>query len=446
MPDEGVELLSKLKAEFNEIDSRQVGWSTLFHSIGLESRNPDLTLKESLKPCNQPLNRYLNVSPYDHSRVVLLNSAVDYINANLVRVPIANRRYVLSQGPLEHTCGHFWLMIWQQETRGVIMLNRIVENNVSKCHQYWPEHADETVSYDDVGLKVTLVREQSKDFYIIRTMRVTNVATGDSRDVLQFHYITWPDFQVPSSPAAFLSFLAAVRSSGSFEVNLNHPRLENDVGPAVIHCSAGIGRSGTFCLIDSCLLLVEKKIVKELDICSILLELRTYRMGLIQTADQLRFCFLGIIHGTQKILREEFISEAKETINQPTATTSGSEDEEEEDGEPPTPPVRSDSLTKSTDSKSSCPPTIDEVSSCDGSGDELSSAEKETEVRRRMIRRERDERKRAMEELVSSIKAKQRASEDRRRRYTAIKQLVPKVVAGAVIVAIVSAVSYKYFT
>ena len=92
MPGEGVGLLAKLEREFDEIDQRPGGWMTLFHSIGIESRNPDLTSKESIKPRNRSLNRYRNVSPYDHSRIVLLDSSVDYINANLVRVPVAGRR------------------------------------------------------------------------------------------------------------------------------------------------------------------------------------------------------------------------------------------------------------------------------------------------------------------------------------------------------------------
>lgn len=77
--------------------------------------------------------------------------------------------------------------------------------------------------------------------------RLTDVASGESREVLQFHYMTWPDFGVPQSPTVFLRFLSVVRKSGA---------LDSDVGPAVVHCSAGIGRSGTFCLVDSCLVLV----------------------------------------------------------------------------------------------------------------------------------------------------------------------------------------------
>lgn len=77
--------------------------------------------------------------------------------------------------------------------------------------------------------------------------RLTDLETKESREILHFHYTTWPDFGVPQSPTAFLNFLTDVRQSGT---------LDQNVGPPVVHCSAGIGRSGTFCLVDTCLVLV----------------------------------------------------------------------------------------------------------------------------------------------------------------------------------------------
>lgn len=106
---------------------------------------------------------------------------------------------------------------------------------------------------------------------------------------MQFHYTTWPDFGIPSSPNAFLKFLQQVRDSGC---------LNAEVGPAVVHCSAGIGRSGTFCLVDCCLVLIDK--FGQCDIAQVLCELRTYRMGLIQTSDQLDFSYQAIIEGIKK--------------------------------------------------------------------------------------------------------------------------------------------------
>lgn len=114
---------------------------------------------------------------------------------------------------------------------------------------YWPDHigSDASLNMPEVALNVELVYCDTFVDYTRRTFKVTDTDLNESRTVLQFHYNTWPDFGIPSSPMAFLQFLKQVRESGG---------LDADVGPAIVHCSAGIGRSGTFCLVDSCLVLV----------------------------------------------------------------------------------------------------------------------------------------------------------------------------------------------
>ncbi|NXR17278.1 PTN2 phosphatase, partial [Cinclus mexicanus] len=122
--------------------------------------------------------------------------------------------------------------------------------------------------------------------------------SGESRMISHFHYTTWPDFGVPESPASFLNFLFKVRESGS---------LSPEHGPAVVHCSAGIGRSGTFSLVDTCLVLMEKKDPFSVDIKKVLLDMRKYRMGLIQTPDQLRFSYMAVIEGAKFIMGDSTI-------------------------------------------------------------------------------------------------------------------------------------------
>uniref|UniRef100_A0A4W5NY17 protein-tyrosine-phosphatase n=1 Tax=Hucho hucho TaxID=62062 RepID=A0A4W5NY17_9TELE len=116
-----------------------------------------------------------------------------------------------------------------------------------KCSQYWPTAEQHQLSYIDTGFVVTLVKEEDKSYYIIRVLELRNTVTGGTREIYHFHYTTWPDFGVPESPASFLNFLVKVRESGS---------LGPEHGPSVVHCSAGIGRSGTFSLVDTCLILV----------------------------------------------------------------------------------------------------------------------------------------------------------------------------------------------
>lgn len=160
----------------------------------------------------------------------------------------AGRSYILTQGPLQTTIGHFWLMIWEYNSKAVLMLNGLVERGAVKCHQYWPDFVDEVMQLDDVDLQVKLVEEHEKEHYVVRKCLLTDHVSGQSREVFQFHYTAWPDFGLPESPASFLEFLFAVRSSASLDLS--------QCGPPVVHCSAGIGRSGTLCLVDSCLLLV----------------------------------------------------------------------------------------------------------------------------------------------------------------------------------------------
>lgn len=140
-------------------------------------------------------------------------------------------------------------MVWEQKSKAVLMLNKLIEKKQEKCSQYWPSKIgkDHIMNFEDVGLTLEYIEFNDHSYYLTRILRLTDVNTNSSRDIMQFHYTTWPDFGVPSSPTAFLEFLKNVCEAGV---------LENDVGPAVVHCSAGIGRSGTFCLVDCSLILV----------------------------------------------------------------------------------------------------------------------------------------------------------------------------------------------
>ncbi|KAM9223240.1 tyrosine-protein phosphatase non-receptor type 2 isoform 4-T4 [Leptosomus discolor] len=238
-----------IEQEFQEIDATN-DWQARY--LEIRHKSSDYPHRVAKYPENRNRNRYRDVSPYDHSRVKLQNTENDYINASLVVIEEAQRYYILTQGPLPNTCCHFWLMVWQQQTKAVVMLNRTVEKESS----------------------------------------------GESRMIFHFHYTTWPDFGVPESPASFLNFLFKVRESGS---------LSAEHGPAVVHCSAGIGRSGTFSLVDTCLVLMEKKDPFSVDIKKVLLDMRKYRMGLIQTPDQLRFSYMAVIEGAKFIMGDSTI-------------------------------------------------------------------------------------------------------------------------------------------
>nr|XP_032830514.1 tyrosine-protein phosphatase non-receptor type 2 [Petromyzon marinus] len=279
-----------MEQEFREIDAKGE-WSRVYQELRQESAV--YPYKAAKRPENSRRNRYRDVSPFDHSRVRLQRGDGDYINASLVQVPQAQRSYILAQAPLPNTCGHFWQMVWEQKSRAIVMLNRTVENNVKKCEKYWPKRRDAPKSFRDSS--VTLLGEERTPFFTVRELQLHFLPAGETRKVLHFHYTMWPDFGVPESPTHFLDFLFRVRASAS---------LSPELGPLVVHCSAGIGRSGTFCLVDTCLALVERtrEGLVPPDVRQVLLQMRHARMGLIQTPEQLRFSYLAILEGARAAL------------------------------------------------------------------------------------------------------------------------------------------------
>ncbi|XP_067410351.1 tyrosine-protein phosphatase non-receptor type 1 isoform X1 [Emydura macquarii macquarii] len=296
----------EIEKEFRRLD-QAASWALIYQDIRHEAS--DFPCKVAKHPRNKNRNRYRDVSPFDHSRIKLNQGDNDYINASLIIMEEAQRNYILTQGPLPNTCGHFWEMVWEQKSHGVVMLNRVMEKGSIKCAQYWPQKEEKEMLFEDTNLKLTLISEDIKSYYTVRQLGLENLTTQETREILHFHYTTWPDFGVPESPASFLNFLFKVRESGS---------LNPEHGPIVVHCSAGIGRSGTFCLVDTCLLLMDKrKDPSSVDIKQVLLEMRKYRMGLIQTADQLRFSYLAVIEGAKYIMGDASVQEQwKELSNE----------------------------------------------------------------------------------------------------------------------------------
>lgn len=282
-----------MEEEFKKLELNQK-WDEHFTSLMKKSRVHTTDVAKS--PENNPLNRYLDVTPYDRSRVKLIRKIgdSDYINASLVTVPKAARQYILTQGPLPETISHFWLMVWEQKSNVIVMLNKTVESFV-KCEQYWPDKKNETIHFEDVNLFVTLDTVKETKHYTVREMTLRDGVSDKKRAISQFHYTAWPDHGQPDSPTSLLRLLTAVRRSGG---------LDKMDEPTIVHCSAGIGRSGTFCLIDSVLSIIENQSSAEaIDIDNTLIEMRDYRGGLIQSATQLRFAYMSIIYGV-KILEK----------------------------------------------------------------------------------------------------------------------------------------------
>ncbi|KAG7475233.1 tyrosine-protein phosphatase non-receptor type 2 [Solea senegalensis] len=408
-----------MEQEFEDIDSFG-GWQNLYNEI--RNQAGEYPYKVAKLPANRNLNRYRDVSPYDHSRVKLENSDNDYINASLVMMEEAQRAYILSQGPLRNTCGHFWLMVWQHCCKAVIMLNRVIEKGSEKCAQYWPTSKEHQMSFTDMGFVVRLLSEEDRFYYTIRLLELQNIKTGESREIYHFHYTTWPDFGVPESPASFLNFLLKVRESGS---------LSPEHGPSVVHCSAGIGRSGTFALVDTCLVLIDKrKNPSSVDIQKVLLDMREYRMGLIQTPDQLRFSYMAVIEGAKLILTDNTATQQNKHLLENKHSSL------ESDLPPPPPPPR----LHLNDSRPNGQPAPCVELQAD-SGDHLLATEPDNqdhdmaENSGNVRKRHREERIASTAQKVQLMKQRLTDSERKREKWLSWKPVLLNVGAGAALAA-----------
>ncbi|XP_023276864.1 receptor-type tyrosine-protein phosphatase delta isoform X15 [Seriola lalandi dorsalis] len=243
-----------------------------------ESIDPgqQFTWEHSNLEVNKPKNRYANVIAYDHSRVLL--SAIDgipgsdYINSNYIDGYRKQNAYIATQGSLPETFGDFWRMIWEQRSAIIVMMTKLEERSRVKCDQYWPTRGTETYGL----IQVTLLDTVELATYCVRTFALFKNGSSEKREVRQFQFTAWPDHGVPEHPTPFLAFLRRVKAC-------NPP----DAGPMVVHCSAGVGRTGCFIVIDAMLERIKHE--KTVDIYGHVTLMRAQRNYMVQTEDQYVF-------------------------------------------------------------------------------------------------------------------------------------------------------------
>ncbi|KAJ8912111.1 hypothetical protein NQ315_005447, partial [Exocentrus adspersus] len=247
----------------------------------------------ALKKENVDKNRYPEIVPYDHARVVLNElsnaSGSDYINASSITDhDPRNPAYIATQGPLPHTAPDFWQLIWEQGAVVIVMLTRLTEGGAAMCHRYWPEEGSELYHIYEVHL----VSEHIWcDDYLVRSFYLKNVRTGETRTVTQFHFLSWPESGVPASTKALLEFRRKVNKS-----------YRGRSCPIVVHCSDGAGRTGTYCLIDMVLSRMAKG-AKEIDIAATLEHLRDQRPRMVATKQQFEFVLTAVAEEVHAILK-----------------------------------------------------------------------------------------------------------------------------------------------
>uniref|UniRef100_A0A665WTJ1 Receptor-type tyrosine-protein phosphatase F n=1 Tax=Echeneis naucrates TaxID=173247 RepID=A0A665WTJ1_ECHNA len=279
-----------------------------------ESIDPgqQFTWENSNMEVNKPKNRYANVIAYDHSRVVLTSvDAVpgsDYINANYIDGYRKQNAYIATQGPLPETLSDFWRMVWEQRSNTIVMMTRLEEKSRVKCDQYWPSRGTETYGM----IQVTMLDTVELATYSVRTFALYKNGSSEKREVRQFQFMAWPDHGVPEYPTPILAFLRRVKSC-------NPP----DAGPMVVHCSAGVGRTGCFIVIDA--MLERMKHEKSVDIYGHVTCMRAQRNYMVQTEDQYIFIHEALLEaatcGNTEVLARNLYAHIQKLTQPPAGET-----------------------------------------------------------------------------------------------------------------------------
>ncbi|XP_060878001.1 tyrosine-protein phosphatase non-receptor type 11-like isoform X1 [Metopolophium dirhodum] len=255
---------------------------------------------------NKSKNRYRNILPYDHSRIILKCCdkslpGADYINANMIKLEpfilaekYETRNYIVTQGCLRNTVDDFWKMIWQEDSRIIVMITKLFEKSKEKCMKYWPD-LGQSCEYSKITVENLGEYAHQQDMVV----RMFNISLSNYRHrrVLQYHYTGWPDHGVPSDAGSLLD-LQFVVNARQFEIEAH-----SDVThPLTVHCSAGIGRTGTFVVLDILIGLINRKGLDcELDIQRTTHLVRSFRPGLVQSEAQYQFIYTAINHYVQSV-------------------------------------------------------------------------------------------------------------------------------------------------
>uniref|UniRef100_A0A667YKH8 Tyrosine-protein phosphatase non-receptor type 9 n=1 Tax=Myripristis murdjan TaxID=586833 RepID=A0A667YKH8_9TELE len=265
---------------------------------------PSGTFDYSKKLSNQIKNRYSDVLCLDQSRVRLCqlcdddDETSDYINASFMDGYKRSNAYIATQGPLPKTFVDFWRMVWEQMVLIIVMTTRVVERGRVKCGQYWPLEEGRTEQHGYFLVRNTHI-QVFQDFKLSH-LELYNTQTGERREVCHYLYVSWPDFGVPKSASAMLDFREHVLQRQEAAVQSLDPSWTGPPGgpPVVVHCSAGIGRTGTFCTLDICLSRLED--IGTVDVRQTVRRMRTQRAFSIQTWDQYYFCYMAVIEYAQR--------------------------------------------------------------------------------------------------------------------------------------------------
>ncbi|KAL9846401.1 receptor-type tyrosine-protein phosphatase C isoform 1-T1 [Geothlypis trichas] len=263
------------------------------------------SIKEAKKSHNQNKNRYIDILPYDHNRVELSEMpgdvGSDYINASYIDGFKEPRKYIAAQGPKDETTDDFWRMIWEQKATIIVMVTRCEEGKRNKCAQYWPSMENGTATYGDIIVKI--YESKTCPDYVIQKLHITNGRERTAgRDVTHIQFTSWPDHGVPEDPHLLLKLRRRVNALSNFFS-----------GPIVVHCSAGVGRTGTYIGIDAMLEGLDAE--GRVDVYGYIVKLRRQRCLMVQVESQYILIHQALVEYNQYGETEINLSELHSSLN-----------------------------------------------------------------------------------------------------------------------------------
>ena len=281
--------IEELHAEVQRINAEMEPESVENDFKEVRARKPEIAASVAKTDSNSRRNRSLRAIPYDTNRVVLNSTdpVDDYINASLVQIKVNDLefKYVCAQAPIPSEVGRFWQMVWELELYVIIMLVELKEFGIRRTPPYWDESENTELKPEDQmefgHFSVMMTEENYTTKMTMRGIYLTNKTTGEKRHILQFNYKQWSGTGIPKSVPDLCNFIDYIRERVG-------------VKEMLIHCSVGIGRTGSFCLVDILSKLVKNRV--KADVFQLVLTLNSSRMNLIQTNEQYKVGYSALVH------------------------------------------------------------------------------------------------------------------------------------------------------
>ncbi|XP_070288044.1 tyrosine-protein phosphatase non-receptor type 20 [Myotis yumanensis] len=281
----GFQEQSDIKNDFQILQKRIEEQEIIQEYMALDNKNMNYEFNCGNESCNRDKNRYRDILPYDSTRVPLGENK-DYINASHIRITNSGEEYfyIATQGPLPSTTDDFWQMILENNSNVIVMITREIEAGVPKCHRYWPISTKKPLELKHC--RIFLENYQILPYFTIRIFQVVRKSTRTKHFIKQLQFTNWPDHGTPAPPECFIQYVRYVRSS-------------HLTGPIVVHCSAGVGRTGVFICMDVVFCAIEKNFA--FNIKDIVAQMRAQRYGMVQTKEQYWFCYKIVLEVLRKL-------------------------------------------------------------------------------------------------------------------------------------------------